>query len=88
MQGLGVVSIKNKIEVYLSAAHVCFKGRIEHPDELDLYLQKNLWLMIIGQNLKITAIVIANNLQEVDHIAPVTSKILAHHNNSLGRRKW
>ena len=27
MQGLGVVSIKNKIEVYLSAAHVCFKGK-------------------------------------------------------------
>ena len=44
--------------------------------------------MIIGQKLKITAIVIANSLQEVDHIAPVTSKILAHHNNSLGRRKW
>ena len=28
----------------------------------------DLQLIIIGQNLKITAIVIANNLQEVDHI--------------------
>ena len=45
-------------------------------------------MIIVGQNLEITVPVIANSLQEVDHIAPVTSKILAHHNNSLGRRKW